>query len=139
MQVLYGVQPDLTTVSKALGNGWPIGAVLGRRDVMKHAAGLHLSATYHGETSAMAAAIATLTIVDRDRVQGHAWSLGERLIAGLNEMAGQTGFPGCAYGEPMPSMPFLEVRHPDPAVCERLKHSLYEEVLANGIPVAPTR
>src|SRR5690349_8028529 len=39
VQALYGVHPDMTTVSKALGNGWPIAAVLGTRAVMEHADG----------------------------------------------------------------------------------------------------
>ncbi len=137
MQALYDIRPDLTTLSKALGNGWPIGAVLGRREVIRHAAGMHLSATYHGETAAMAAAIATLAIVDRDRVQEHVWTLGERLISGLNEAAQQAGFPGRAYAEPMPSMPFLAVLHPEPATCDRLRHFLYEEVLARGVLLHP--
>jgi glutamate-1-semialdehyde aminotransferase len=56
-QQLLGIQPDLTTVSKALGNGWPIGAVVGPRAVMDSAAALRLSATYHGDAGAMAAAL----------------------------------------------------------------------------------
>lgn len=107
MQRRYGVVPDLTTVSKALGNGWPIAAVIGARSVMASAAGMHLSATYHGDTAAMAAAIAVLDIVERDEVAEHVWRLGARLIDGLNAAAARHGVAAEAYGEPLPPMPFL--------------------------------
>ncbi|HKO49827.1 MAG TPA: aminotransferase class III-fold pyridoxal phosphate-dependent enzyme, partial [Polyangiaceae bacterium] len=92
-----GLVPDMTTLSKALGNGWPIAAVVGRREVMQAAAGMHLSATYHGDTAAMAAAIATLNFVERHPVAEHVWTLGERLIAGLNESATRHGVPALAF------------------------------------------
>jgi glutamate-1-semialdehyde 2,1-aminomutase len=138
MQAFYGgVEPDLTTLSKALGNGWPVGAVVGRRAVMRHAAGMHLSATYHGDTAAMAAALATMDIVEREGVQERVWALGERLIAGLNEAARRNRVPAEAYGEPIPPMPFLRFAHPDPAANERLKELVYAQVLAEGVLLHP--
>lgn len=137
VQQRLDLAPDLTTVSKALGNGWPVAAVLGRRDVMEPAAGLHLSATYHGETSAMAAALKTLEIIDRDQVQARVWRLGERLIAGLNDAAGRHGLPAQAYGEPLPPMPFLAFRHEDAATNEALKETFYGELLRRGVLLHP--
>jgi len=132
-----GIRPDLTTLSKALGNGWPIAAVIGKREVMRAAAGLHLSATYHGETAGMAAAMATLNFVDAHPVANHVWALGQRLIAGLNEAAARHGIPALAFGEPLPPMPFLKFIAPDPALNERLKVRFYREVLARGVLLHP--
>ena len=136
-QQLLGIRPDLTTVSKALGNGWPIAAVVGTRAVMASAAGMHLSATYHGDTGAMAAALATLAIVDRDHVADRVWRLGERLIAGLSDAATRHGVPAEAYGEPTPAMPFLRFSHPDPAINDAIRETFYAEVLARGILLHP--
>lgn len=136
-QQRLGLRPDLTTVSKALGNGWPIGAVVGTRAVMASADGLHLSATYHGDTAAMAAALATLAIVDRDDVADHVWRLGERLIAGLTAAAARHGVPAEAYGEPTPAMPFLRFTHPDAATNDAIRATFYTEVLARGILLHP--
>src|SRR6185369_1340224 len=100
-----GVVPDLTTVSKALGNGWPIAALIGRREVMKAGADMHYSATFHGDTAAMAAAMAVLDVLDRRTpvdVQAHVWRLGERLIDGLATIAARHGVAAEAYGEPYP-------------------------------------
>ena len=132
-----GIRPDLTTLSKALGNGWPIAAVVGKREVMQAGAGLHLSATYHGETAGMAAAMATLDYVEAHPVAEHVWALGERLISGLNVLAAQHDVPALAFGEPLPPMPFLRFTHPDPAKKARLEASFYREVLARGVLLHP--
>ena len=132
-----GIRPDLTTLSKALGNGWPIAAVVGNREVMRAAAGLHLSATYHGETAGIAAAIATLDFVESHPVSEHVWSLGERLIAGLNASAAQWRIPAVAFGEPLPPMPFLRFTSVDSALNDRLKARFYREVLARGVLLHP--
>lgn len=129
-----GVEPDITTLSKALGNGWPVAAAIGTREVMRHGEGMHMSATYHGETTGIAAAMATLDIVDRDDVTGHVWRLGEKLIAGLQAIADRHGVPAQAYGEPLPPMPFL--RFGDRAG-ERVRDTFYREVLARGILLHP--
>jgi glutamate-1-semialdehyde 2,1-aminomutase len=132
-----GVVPDLTTLSKALGNGWPIAAVVGKREVMECAAGMHLSATYHGETAAMAAAMATLDIVDREPVAEHVWDLGQMLIDGLNESAARHRIPALAFGEPLPPMPFLRFEAAEPARNERLKAAFYRRALALGVLFHP--
>lgn len=132
-----GFTPDLTTLSKALGNGWPVAAVIGKREVLRHGEGLHLSATYHGETTGIAAAMATLDILDRSDVTGHVWRLGQALIEGLQALADRHGVPALAYGEPLPPMPFLRFSHPDEAACERVKASFYREMLARGILLHP--
>ena len=137
IQQRIGLRPDLTTLSKALGNGWPIAAVLGSRAVMDHAAGMHLSATYHGDTAAMKASLKTLEIVDRDRVAEHVDALGGRLIAGLNRIAASHRVPAVAYGEPLPPMPFLRFEHPDAARNDVLRATFYEQVLAHGVLLHP--
>jgi glutamate-1-semialdehyde 2,1-aminomutase len=137
MQAYYGVNADMITLSKALGNGWPIAAVLGSRAVMDHAAGMHISATYHGDTAPMAAALATLAVIDREEVEETVWTLGQRLIDGLGEAARRNGIPARAYGEPIPPMPFLQFTHPDPRKTEELKAQVYAEAMRKGILLHP--
>lgn len=132
-----GLVPDLTTLSKALGNGWPVAAVVGKRDIMSAAAGLHLSATYHGDTAGMAAALAVLDFVEQEPVAEHVWRLGARLIDGLNESAARHRIPAVAFGEPLPPMPFLKFNAPDSALNERLKSTFYRHVLKNGVLLHP--
>lgn len=137
MQAYYNVKPQLTTLSKALGNGWPVAAVVGTRSVMSYAADLPLSATYHGETAAMGAALATLAVIERNNAAQYVDAAGQRFIDGLNAAARRNNVPTVAYGEPIPAMPFLEFAHPDPEKNERLKAMVYEEAIAAGILLHP--
>ena len=52
----WGVVPDIVTVAKALGNGFPIACVVGRADVMKVFEDIFFSFTFAGEVASMAAA-----------------------------------------------------------------------------------
>jgi len=60
VQSLHGVRPDLSTLGKALANGFPLSAVLGPRDVMDAARRSWISSTAASETSGLAAAQAVL-------------------------------------------------------------------------------
>ena len=137
VQARLGLKPDLTTLSKGLSNGWPIAAVVGRRDVMNSAAGMHLSATYHGDTASMAAALATLRIVEERGVADHVWALGQRLIDGLNAIVRELEVPARSYGEPFPPMPFLKFNHPHPATNDALGTSFCEAMLERGVLLHP--
>jgi glutamate-1-semialdehyde 2,1-aminomutase len=137
VQARFGLKPDLTTVSKALGNGWPVAAVVGRRDVMSSAAGMHLSATYHGDTAAMAAALTTLRIVRERGVADHVWALGQRLIDGLNAICRDLDVPALSFGEPFPPMPFMKFEHPRPETNEALRTAFYDAILARGVLLHP--
>jgi glutamate-1-semialdehyde 2,1-aminomutase len=132
-----GLVPDLLTVSKALGNGWPIAATLGRREVMEVAAGMHYSATFHGETSAIAAALATIRIVRDEHVQQRVHDLGRRLIDGLNAVVAASHVSANAYAEPLPAMPFFKFTEPDAELNAELTRTFYREVLALGSLLHP--
>jgi glutamate-1-semialdehyde 2,1-aminomutase len=137
VQARFGLKPDLTTVSKGLSNGWPIAAVVGRREVMNSAAGMHLSGTFHGDTAAMAAALTTLRIVRERNVADHVWALGERLIDGLNAIAREFDVPVLSYGEPFPPMPFLRFDHPNPDINDAMRTVFYEAMLERGVLLHP--
>jgi glutamate-1-semialdehyde aminotransferase len=137
IQERVGVRPDLTALSKALGNGWPVAALVGRRAVMESGAGMHYSATYHGDTAAMAAALKTLELCDALDVACAVTRLGERLIAGLDAIARSHGLPAEAYGEPVPSMPFFRFTHPDAKLAGALRDTFFEEAAALGVLLHP--
>jgi glutamate-1-semialdehyde 2,1-aminomutase len=129
--------PDLITVSKALGNGWPIAVLLGRRKALRAGAGMHYSATFHGETAAMAAALATLRILRENEVLPRLERLGQRLITGLNALVAKSGVAAVAYAEPLPAMPFFKFTEPDAALNVALTKCFYREVLASGSLLHP--
>jgi glutamate-1-semialdehyde 2,1-aminomutase len=89
-QELFGVAPDLTALGKILGGGFPVGAVLGRADVMKWAAPgkgtdvLFHSGTYNGHPTAMSAGLAVLRELQRpgtyERLEALTSDLKERVV-----------------------------------------------------------
>ncbi|MFB6889995.1 glutamate-1-semialdehyde 2,1-aminomutase [Kitasatospora sp. NPDC056327] len=97
-QGLYGVVPDLSTFGKALGNGFAVSALAGRRDLMEYGGLRHsgervflLSTTHGAETHSLAAAMAVQTTYAEEGVTARLHALGERLAAGVREAAATAG------------------------------------------------
>jgi glutamate-1-semialdehyde 2,1-aminomutase len=79
---IAGVTPDLTTLGKIIGGGLPVGAVVGRRDLLEQLAPLgpvYQAGTMAGNPVALAAGIATLTELQRGEVYRTLETLGARL------------------------------------------------------------
>ncbi len=84
---LHGIVPDLVTLGKPMGNGYPIGAVVGKqRYVDGFGAVARYFNTQSGTTVAIAAAHAVLRILMRDRLMENAVARGKELVEGLNSM-----------------------------------------------------
>ncbi|MFE2459423.1 glutamate-1-semialdehyde 2,1-aminomutase [Streptomyces sp. NPDC059402] len=97
-QSLYGVVPDLSTFGKALGNGFAVSALAGRRELMERGGLRHpgervflLSTTHGAETHALAAAMAVQATYVEEGVTARLHALGERLAAGVREAAAGMG------------------------------------------------
>jgi glutamate-1-semialdehyde 2,1-aminomutase/spore coat polysaccharide biosynthesis protein SpsF len=86
-QQLYNVLPDLTCCGKAMGNGFPIAAVVGRKDVMEIFDEIFFSFTFGGEVVSLAAARATIQELIDKNVIPELWSRGQRLRDGFNVLA----------------------------------------------------
>lgn len=80
-QEYYGVTPDLACLGKAMANGLPLGAVVGKRDIMQAFERCFISGTYGGETLSLAAAKATLDVIATEPVVPQIWEHGELLRA----------------------------------------------------------
>lgn len=85
----YGIEPDIFTVAKALGSGFPIGAMLGKAKLKEaFSAGSH-GTTFGGTPIAMAAGIATVEYMLENNLAAKAKELGEFINATLQtELAG---------------------------------------------------
>jgi glutamate-1-semialdehyde 2,1-aminomutase len=102
-QAICGVTPDLTTMGKAIANGFPIAAIGGRRRYMERlntnpAGDVHFGGTYNGNAVAVEAALATIEQLEDGRVHEHVFRLGERMGAGLREIAEEAGVPAVVGG-----------------------------------------
>jgi len=97
-QHVHGIRPDLSTFGKAMGNGFAISALAGRRDVME-LGGLHhnrervflLSTTFGAETHSLAAAIETMRIYEQENVVEQLYRQGARLRTGIEQAVANLG------------------------------------------------
>jgi len=93
-QGLYDVIPDLSAFGKALGNGFAVSALAGRREIME-LGGLRssdervflLSTTHGAETHSLAAAMAVMETYTQEGITSRLHELGERLATGVREAA----------------------------------------------------
>jgi acetylornithine/N-succinyldiaminopimelate aminotransferase len=89
-----GLEPDVVTMAKALGNGVPVGACWARAEVAAaFGPGSHAS-TFGGQPLAMAAARATLRVMEEEDVCGRARRAGARLRVGLEALPGVVSVRG---------------------------------------------
>jgi glutamate-1-semialdehyde 2,1-aminomutase len=96
-QEMLGVTPDICTLGKAMGAGWPISAVAGRRellDLLLEKKVVH-GGTYNGWPMALAAIKVTFELLERDdgAFFRHLDHIQGRLVGGLKELAKKHGLP----------------------------------------------
>lgn len=116
-QERYGVVPDLTALGKSLGGGFPIGALVGRADLMDRfnpsrvASGeavLHVG-TFSGNPLSCAAGAAALKVLKRQGAFERLRALGQRLGDGLREISARLGVPTYVMNEgPTVDMWFID-------------------------------
>jgi len=92
------VRPDMAVFAKALGNGYAMAAVIGRRDVMETAQNTFISSTNWTERVGPTAALATLRKHKREKVADQFLCHGKRIMRGWEELGAKHGLPIRAGG-----------------------------------------
>ena len=102
-QAICGVTPDLTTLGKAMANGFPMAALCGKAEIMdrfttRPGGDTFFAGTYNGNAVGCAAALASIEILERQPVHEHIFRLGERLRQGLREIHQRLGIRATVAG-----------------------------------------
>jgi glutamate-1-semialdehyde aminotransferase len=134
-QEYFGVVADLSTFSKAMSNGHPISAVVGRADLLRGVGKTHMVSTFYGNSAEMAAAIATIAILKSSDAISVIWRLGERLMAGLAELVSEFDVHAKVLG--YPPCPFLRFSYADERHTEAAARSFFTETTRLGIFLHP--
>jgi len=87
----YGVEPDMAMFGKALGNGYAITAVIGRRNIMEAAQKTFISSTFWTERIGPAAALKTLEVMKKERSWERITATGREITRRWQELAKQHG------------------------------------------------
>jgi len=90
-QELTGVTPDLTSLAKAISNGIPLSAIVGKKEYLFSLEKTFFSFTYGGDCIGLAAAKACIPKIKRERVPDHLRAVGTLLQDGFNALAAEIG------------------------------------------------
>lgn len=133
---LYGVEPDLCTFGKAMGNGFSVAALAGKRDIMQLGGLKHdkerlflLSATYGGETHHLKAVQTVVKIMHHDdfKVTRHIWNVGKTLKEAFNAIAKKCGIEERVFLDGIDCRPFYVF--PD----NTLRTLFMQEMIKHGV------
>jgi glutamate-1-semialdehyde 2,1-aminomutase len=102
-QKITGVIPDITTLGKAMANGYPLAAVGGRSDFMdrfntKLGGDVFFAGTYNAHPISLAACIATIEKLEDGKVYQHIFRLGEIMREGLSDITEELGIQAYTTG-----------------------------------------
>jgi glutamate-1-semialdehyde 2,1-aminomutase len=88
---INGFRPDIVVYGKAMGNGFAISAVIGKREIMDMAQETFISSTFWTERVGFAAALKTIDVLTREEVWKHLNRIGNKIGDGWNRLARKHG------------------------------------------------
>jgi len=134
-QQRYGVTPDLSTFGKAMANGYPISAVVGKAEFMNVCEKkVFISSTFFPNSLEMAAALKCIEILQRDKIIDQVWDKGTWFLKELNRVVATSKVPVSVSG--IPPMPFLSFEKVDSLHKER-REMFYTETIRRGLFIQP--
>ncbi len=94
----YGWQPDLAVYCKAIGNGQPLAACVGRAELQVAASRVFLTGSFWHDPAPLAAALTVLEIADREKVPARLEAVGRRFVEGFLALGRRHGLALQASG-----------------------------------------
>lgn len=132
-QAYFGVTPDLACFGKAISNGLPLSALVGRRDVMSRLEEVFFSFTFGGETLSLAAAMATLQKLEEKKVTEHLWQQGRRLQDGFRALAKRYGLEEKAECAGLAPRTVINFKGKDAQESLSMKSLFQQECIKRGV------
>ncbi|NUQ61036.1 MAG: aminotransferase class III-fold pyridoxal phosphate-dependent enzyme [Pirellulales bacterium] len=128
----YGVEPDIAVFAKAMGNGHPMAAIIGRAAVMQAAQESFISSTYWTEGVGPTAALATIRKMQRIDVRSHVARIGTQWRETMRPLADKHGIPLTFSG--FPAITSIGFDHPESLALQTLftVRMLDHGILAGG-------
>lgn len=137
-QELFNVIPDLTTLGKGLANGFPLSAVVGKREIMGEMSEIFFSGTFGGELLSLAAANEVLRMYQQEDIIGQLTAAGELLDELTNEEIVKNNLHDVLSLSGHPTWKFLNWRDHEAATSLEIKTYFMQECFKEGILVLGT-
>ena len=135
-QAHYKVTPHMSVFGKAMANGYPISAVVGRKDILNMLESkVFLSSTFFPNSLEMVAALKTIEILEREKVVETVWKRGAVLIEGLRKAVANSGVAAQVSG--IPPMSFITFDADAEGRYKKRRLSFFGEMIRRGVFLAP--
>ena len=131
VQEVTGVTPDLTAFAKAISNGYPMGAVVGRREVMAASERMFISSAYWDDNVGIAAALATLGELERRDAPALFERTGAQFRQRIDRAAAACGLPASCVG--VAAHPRIQFDLEDPALAPLVATLFVQENARRGL------
>lgn len=131
-QEYFNVIPDLCTFGKGMASGYPLSAVVGKKEIFEKAKDkIFVSSTFGGETLSLAACIATINVLKTEPVHKKIWEIGSKIRDRFNKIAENLGSNIRCVGLP-PRLGFT-FKSLNNNISDELKTLFMQEVVKRGI------
>jgi glutamate-1-semialdehyde 2,1-aminomutase len=137
-QELFGVTPDLSTFGKGMANGYPISAVVGRKDVMMEMEEIFFSGTFGGELLSLAAAKHVIGRHKNENLSTELAIIGNRLEILTNKAIEDTGMSEQLSLSGHPTWTFLNWRSTPEFSVDEIKTFFMQLIFERGLLVLGT-
>lgn len=134
VQGLYGVTADLTILGKAIANGFPLSAIIGRHEIMNYTSRCRLMGTFNGELLSIAAALKTIEVLEKSNGCLYIDDLGQYFIDGINEICTRYAVFGMIRALPYrwACLPFLYFNEGSTQI-QAIKSRFYQSTIMHGL------
>lgn len=137
-QEFFGVTPDLSTFGKGMANGFPISAVVGKREIMMEMEEIFFSGTFGGELLSLAAAKTVLTRHRTQDICGQLSEIGGNLSAQVTKTIIETKLEDHLHLSGHPSWTFLNWRDSPGAGIDEIRTYFMQEMFKAGVLILGT-
>lgn len=133
----FNVVPDLATFGKAIGNGFSISALVGKRKIMDPATSpfklFLLSSTHGAEMCSLGALIATMNFYKNNDVIGHIWNYGNKLIDEINKISAELNLSEYFVVKGYPCSPYYLTYDINKNISLEYKTLFMQEMIKNKV------
>ncbi|MFX1349366.1 MAG: aspartate aminotransferase family protein [Promethearchaeota archaeon] len=135
-QKMFGVIPDLAAFGKAMGNGYPISTLVGKKEFMDVLVEkVFLSSTFFPNSLAQIAALKTIEILERENILDNIRQKGINFAKQVKESIEHSGIPCIYSGEPW--MPYITFIPDKDFLYRKLREEFYRQLIRRKVFLQP--
>jgi len=135
-QEYYNVTPDLSLFGKAMANGYAIGSVVGKEEIMKEAEhNVFISSTFFPNSLSFVAALKTIEMIEEQNVLEVIWDKGRRFNVQLKELLEKYDLGAELSG--IPPMPYITFERDENKIYKKKRNDFFAQLIRRKVFMQP--